>query len=108
MSEAKEAEDITPADRASYADIKGRIGQLIELSGEDLSSQMTLLKQALKENPNACKLMLPEDIGGIVAALQRITGKYLIQKATQKKDKVPKMPKGSQALNFTAEELDEL
>lgn len=78
------------ADAQAYADIQSRIQQLVDLSGEDLSGAMLELKGALKHNPNACALMLPEDIGGIVAALQRITGKYLQEKAKQSTGKTSK------------------
>lgn len=75
------------SDAQAYADIHARIETLIELSGEDLSGAMIELKGALKHNPNACALMLPEDIGGIVAALQRITGKYLEEKGKESTSK---------------------
>lgn len=88
-------EEIDNADAQAYADIKARIDQLQELSGEELSGEMTLLKGALKANPNACALMLPEDIGELVSALQRITGKYLESKAkpASKKAASPKAAK---------------
>lgn len=100
-------------DAQAYADIKDRIQQLIDLSGEDLSSAMVDLKGALKHNPNACALMLPEDIGGIVSALQRITGKYLQEKAKQSTGKASKkasdkLPTLSDISKMTAEQQAEL
>ena len=101
------------ADAQAYADIKDRVQQLVDLSGEDLSSAMSELKGALKQNPNACALMLPEDIGGIVAALQRITGKYLQEKAKQTtgrsaKKASDKLPSMSDISKMTAEQRAEL
>lgn len=67
----------------AFADIQQRISELESYSGEALESQMASLKKALKENPSACSLMLPEDIGLLVAALRRITGQAAVSAATK-------------------------
>ena len=106
--------EVVSSDAQVYADIHQRIEQLIELSGEDLSSAMIELKQALKHNPNACALMLPEDIGGIVSALQRVTGKYLEEKgkaSTSSKKKASgssKLPSLSDISKMTPEQQADL
>lgn len=70
--------DITSmSSEQAYSDMLPRIKALELLSGEDLASEMKLLKKALVENPNACLLMLPEDIGQMVSALRKITGQAL-------------------------------
>lgn len=105
--------EVLASDAQAYADISARIQQLVDLSGEDLSAAMTELKGALKENPNACALMLPEDIGGIVAALQRITGKYLEEKgkstgSSKAKKASSKLPSLADISNMTPEQQAEL
>ena len=82
-----------------YSDIAARIKQLEDLSGEDLASQMRQLKKALMENPEACKLMQPEDIGLMVANLRRITGQAAVAAAAKPKKGAAK-PKA-----LSAEEL---
>lgn len=95
--------EVQSSDAQVYADIHQRIEQLIELSGEDLSAAMIELKQALKHNPNACALMLPEDIGGIVSALQRVTGKYLEEKGKASTSKKKASGSGSSKLPSLAD-----
>ena len=66
-----------------YADLTQRIKDLESYSGEDLAKQMTVLKKTLKENPSACALMMPEDIGMLVSALRKITGKAAVAAAAK-------------------------
>lgn len=74
------------------ADIKARIEQLSALDSEDLKPAMGELKKALMENPDACAILLPQDIGEMVKALMRITGQAIEEqvkaksKARTKKD----------------------
>ena len=63
-------------------EIQARINQLEELSETDLKSEMDDLKMVLLQNPVACILLLPEDIGKAVAAIKR-----LIYSAKDKSDK---------------------
>lgn len=92
--------DLALAQAAS--DIQVRIKELAELGDEDLKGAMDDLKGALMENPAACALMLPEDIGEMVKALRRITGQALAAPTKEKKAKVPKLK------NLTAEQIAEL
>ena len=63
-------------------EIQERISQLEELSETDLKTEMDDLKMVLLQNPVACTLLLPEDIGKAVAAIKR-----LIYSAKNKADK---------------------
>lgn len=82
----------------AVSDIKERILQLSALAEDDLTNAMTELKAALKENPSAVEILLPEDIGEMVKALRKITGEAL---ATAAK------PKGKpKAKKLTEEELN--
>ena len=53
-------------------EIQARISQLEELSETDLKTEMDDLKMVLLQNPVACWLLLPEDIGRAVAAIKRL------------------------------------
>ena len=53
-------------------EIQARISQLEELSEADLKTEMDDLKMVLLQNPVACTLLLPEDIGKAVAAIKRL------------------------------------
>ena len=53
--------------------VKNRISQLNELSGVPLEMEMDALKETLLQNENILLLLLPEDIGEIVAALEKLT-----------------------------------
>ena len=62
--------------------IRSHQDKLEELSGADLKTEMDDLKMVLLQNPVACSLLLPEDIGRAVAAIKR-----LIYDAKDKSDK---------------------
>lgn len=88
--------------RQAYADILPRIEQLNALSGEDLASEMKQLKACLMQNPDACALMLPQDIGELVSALTRLSGEDIAASMAPKaKGRKPKEEK----IAMTAEEL---
>lgn len=89
------------AAQQAYADILPRIDGLVALSGEALGAEMTILKKALIQNPDACALMLPEDIGKMVAALRTITGQALTEAASK-----PKGGKRQKPLALTAEAME--
>lgn len=93
-----------------YSDIKPRLHALEEMTEADLPNEMQNLKKALMQNPDACSLMLPEEVGMLVAALRRITGQALAS-AKAAKTKTAK-PKAASMKSLTAEEiqnaLDEL
>ncbi len=53
-------------------EIQGRIKQLEELSGAEIKTEMDDLKVVLLKNPAACQLLLPEDIGMMVACIKKL------------------------------------
>ena len=85
-----------------YSEISLRIKQLEDLSGDDLKNEMMNLKKALLENPQACMLLLPEEIGSLVSSLRKITG-IAIATASAKTKKAPGEKKASKKM--TAQEL---
>lgn len=90
------------AAQQAYADILPRIDGLVALSGEALEKEMSILKKALIENPDACAIMLPIDIGKMVAALRTITGMAMTEATNKPKGKA-KAPK---QLALTAEAME--
>lgn len=84
------------------SEISTRISMLNDMSEADLKNEMRDLKQALKENPSACALLMDEDIGKLVTALRRLTKKEIEQAETKPKrgtkEKVPQV-------KLTAEQL---
>ena len=86
-----------------YSEISLRIKQLEELSGDDLKNEMMNLKKALLENPQACMLLLPDEIGAMVSSLRKITG-IAIATASAKTGK-KKSESSPKAKKMTAEEL---
>lgn len=72
------------------SEIKTRIRSLADLSGIDLKNEMGELKTAIKENPQACLLLLPEDIGEMVVQLRRIVGTALAVASSKTREKKPK------------------
>lgn len=46
--------------------------------GEPLRNSMNELKAALKANPAACAMMLPEDVGACVTLLRKMTNKLIL------------------------------
>lgn len=51
--------------------------------GEPLKGAMNSLKKALKANPDACNLLLPEEIGELTKAIYRINGKTIAESAAK-------------------------
>ena len=85
-----------------YSEISQRIKTLEGMSGDDLKNEMVDLKKALLENPQACMLLLPEEIGSMVSHLRKITG-IAIATASAKTKKAPGEKKSSKKM--TAQEL---
>lgn len=54
-------------------------------SGQPLNNAMADLKKALLANPAACSLLLPEDVGAMVAKLRQITDKEILEANMPKK-----------------------
>ena len=65
--------------------VRNRISQLNELSGVPLEMEMDALKEVLLQNENILLLLLPEDIGEIVAALEKLTTELSPVKDTKKR-----------------------
>jgi len=61
----------------TVAEIQAKIALLAQLPTENLKEAMGELKLALRANPEACNLMLPEDIGALVAGLYRATNQKI-------------------------------
>ena len=85
-----------------YSEISQRIKTLEVMSGDDLKNEMMNLKKALLENPQACMLLLPDEIGAMVSSLRKITG-IAIATASAKTGK-KREPKAT-AKKMTPEEL---
>ena len=85
-----------------YSEISQRIKTLEAMSGDSLKDEMVDLKKALLENPQACMLLLPDEIGSMVSALRKITG-IAIATASAKTKKTGE--KKAPAKKMTAEEL---
>lgn len=79
--------------RIATADIVPRIRQLNSLSDMEAEKEMKLLKEALMANPEAVSLMLPEDVGSLVATLRRIVKEEVIASAAKKVKVSKKEPK---------------
>jgi len=86
----------------AYADIKAKINLLSDMSESDLPDAMKDLKASLLQNPQACYLMLPQDIGQMVIALRAMRQEAVVE-ATTTKEKGPKKARASK--NLTAEEI---
>lgn len=95
-------EKASPADQQAYADIKAKLALLSDMSDEHLKSAMTDLKKALLQNPQACYLMLPQDIGQMVIALRTMKNEAVVEATKEPKAKAAKA-KASKPL--TADEI---
>lgn len=72
------------------SEIQQRISLLCNFQGDDLKTEMSQLKKALMDNPAACQLLLPEDIGEMVTHLNKIVGREFIESTKTKEKKAPK------------------
>ena len=80
MSEPQEIQvlDLNQA-AVSAQQIKDMIDALSQTEdGESLKNEMAKLKKALLENPTACAMLLPSDIGEMVKYLMKVTGKDIM------------------------------
>lgn len=53
--------------------------------GDSLRGEMDELKRALRANPAACASLLPDDIGQMVDALMKVTGKEIEEDMADKR-----------------------
>lgn len=73
-------------------EIRSMIEQLsMTEQGESLREAMQDLKKALRANPEACALLLPEDIGQCVSYLRKLTGQVIAEQVATKRRKKPDM-----------------
>lgn len=87
--------------------LQEKIAQLATTEdGVPLRTAMDDLKKALKENPAACSLLLPTDIGECVAALKRLTNKEILADLAKKPSERKK--KGAGLGSLTKEELESI
>jgi len=70
------------------SEISIKIKNLCNFDGESLKGEMTSLKKALLENPAACSLLHPEDIGEAIANLRRMVGIALASATAPKERKI--------------------
>lgn len=96
-------EKASPADAQAYADIKAKLNLLSDMADTALKSAMTDLKKALLNNPQACYLMLPQDIGQMVVALRAMKNEAVVEATKDPKEKKAAKAKASKPL--TAEEI---
>lgn len=93
MSEAPSIQILDPEQTAvSVQKIKDMIDLLSQTEdGEPLKNAMSELKVTLLENPTACALLLPADVGEMVKFLMKVTGRDLDmqQSMTAKKKGIP-------------------
>ena len=94
----------TPIDLAG---IQAKINALSELTDTHLEGAMKELKVALRDNPAACNLMLPEDIGMLVGYIIRLENKVIVE-AEAKPAKAKKMSKSIQSLEAMGISEDEM
>lgn len=72
-------------------DIRSRISLLSTTNeGEPLKLEMNKLKAALKHNPEAANLLLPEEIGEMVKAIYKLTNRVAVNQTTAKTTRVAK------------------
>lgn len=86
-------------------EIRARIQSLEGYIGSELRAEMDSLRNALLENPAACALLMPEDIGALADAHRRKLGIAVAQAAASKK---PAAGKSSIAKMSNQQILDNL
>lgn len=72
--------------------------------GFDLKQEMSRLKVALKQNPAACSMLLPEDVGAMVEKLKKITNRGILDQLNPEIKKEKKV----KAAPVSQEEIDGL
>lgn len=87
--------------------LQQKIGMLSQTeTGQPLNNAMVDLKKALLANPAACSLLLPEDVGAMVAKLRQITDKEILEANMPKKKDSPQ--KTIDLKKMSKEDLDNI
>jgi hypothetical protein len=95
-----EVEAASPEDQQAYYDIKAKINLLSDMSEANLPGAMKELKTALLKNPQACYLILPQDIGQMVIAFRAMKNEAVVTS-----EKTPKEKKAKASKALTADEI---
>jgi predicted transcriptional regulator len=74
-------------------------------AGESLINAMADLKKALKANPAACAMLLPEEIGEMVKALYKMTNKGILDALNPE---LKKEKKAAIKKQLTQDEIDSI
>lgn len=86
-------------DAQTASEISLRIASLENLLGDELKYEMQSLKKSLIENPSACLLLQPEDVGLLVSNLRKITGQAMASASKEKATKAKSKKLTAQELN---------
>lgn len=82
---------------------------LISTTGKDnLREHMDRLKVALKENPAACELLLPEDIGEMVKAIGILEGKMIFDAKVKAESRASRGKSKEKNVNLDPSALDQM
>lgn len=74
--------------------------------GEPLRDHMDRLKKALKENPAACELLQPEDIGEMVRGIMKLENKMILDAKTRSEVKASRKKNGSAKVSLNPDDLN--
>ena len=101
IAEARaESTSIKAMENIDMSMIRQRIVELENSGLSELKSQMDVLRAMLLSNPEACQLMLPQDLGLLVRSLRRMTDNRVaadLGRAKPRKTAADTVPKLTQA-----------
>lgn len=103
VQEEPDFTDVPIVDQQAYRDIKAKLDLLEDMSEVNLKDAMSDLKKSLLKNPQACYLILPQEVGQMVIALRRMKNEDVVTAEKVKKEPGAKKAKASKAL--TADEI---
>lgn len=93
---------------ADIEHIRSMIQNLSEVGESGLRQEMDKLKVALKENPAACELLMPEDIGEMVKHIMKLEGKMIFDAKVKAESKAAKKKGGSDKVNLDPDVLKQM
>lgn len=76
--EAPVTETVILGIEISVEEIRSKIKTLTDIPAANLKDAMSELKKALRLNPAACNLLLPEEIGAMVQHLYKVTNTQVV------------------------------